>query len=999
MNPFLKKISAVAFGLVLSFAMAFSAQAQHHISVKLVDAQNGEALSFATVSITAGRSGQPKYVLTDTEGRATLEKVKNGTYTFKAELLGYETYTKEIKVENKNLDLGEIKMTVDAQFLDAATVTATGNPIIIKKDTVEYNAGAYHLSDNDMLVDLLRKLPGIEVSEDGTITSNGETINKITIGGKTFFLDDPQLASQNIPAKLVEKVKVVKKKSEQAEFTGIDDGEEETVIDLSVKPGMMHGVFGNAMAGGGHDIPSAPLTFNDGDWRWQSAFMGGRFRDDSQISIILNGNNTNNRGFNDMSGSMMNSMMGGGGGMGRGMGGFGRGGNGITTSWMGGVNGNWDLLDNKMELGGNYLYNGTITDVSEISDKQTFLDDYTLVSHNEGSSRRFTDGHRFGMRLEHKFSENTSILFQPQFNFGRGNYNQTSVFNTEREEDGASTPTNEGFTINSGDNRNWQTRGFLLFRQRLGIPGRTLSVNGDWNLSNNFLDGYNQSLTNTYTAGAATAELVNQRIDQSSLSRSLGSRIVYTEPLGNYFYLEGSYNIRWSKSESTKDVYNSGGVPYSFTMTPPSMLFDPNGELKDDTYSNEIINRSLTQNFGLAFMYQKEKLRAQLGASAIATDTYNYTNGKEYDPGRIWNFAPRAMLFYDFNDNSNVRLFYWGRSAQPSTSQLMPVMDNSNPLSMSLGNPYLTPYFSHGLRSDLEYSQKKIFFTARLHLEGNYTQSPITNAVWYDTAGRSYSFPVNGEDTFNGSVRLMINSPIARSKFTISNMTRASYSKSGSYIGKSSLDMSSYFNANDEFDYEAFHTNYFVGNNFSSSWDNDFQANTTRSLTLVERLRASYRGDNLEVMLSGRTRFSKPWYTVQAEVDPTWANQISASFNWTVSRTLGLEIGTDADYNWYRGYTTDQPSELVWNANISIPVIKRQATIALKAYDLLDMAKNLTVTDTENYHSEVRNNTLGRYVILSFTWRFGNFGKAGEQMRSRMGGGPGGMMGGGRRPF
>ena len=993
MNPFLKKIAAVAFGLVLSFAMAFSAQAQHHISLRLVDEQSGDALSFATVSITSTRGGQPKYVLTDTEGKAVLDKVKNGSYNLKAELLGYQTYTSEVKVDNKNVDLGDIKMKVDAQYLEAATVTATGNPIIIKKDTVEYNAGAYHINDNDMLVDLLRKLPGIEVSEDGTITSNGETINKITIGGKTFFLDDPQLASQNIPAKLVEKVKVVKKKSEQAEFTGIDDGEDETVIDLSVKPGMMHGVFGNAMAGGGHDIPSAPLKFSDGDWRWQSALMAGRFRDDSQISVILNGNNTNNRGFNDMSGSMMSSLMGGGGGMGRGTGGFGRGGNGITTSWMGGVNGNWDLFDDKMELGANYLYNGSVNEVTEVSDKQTFLEDYTLVSHNEGSSRRFTDGHRFGVRLEHKFSENTSILFQPQFNFGRGSYNQVSSFETERDVNGVADPTNNGFTLNTGDNNNWQTRGFLLFRQRLGIPGRTISVNGDWNLSNNTIDGFNQSLTNTFSAdGTSTAEFVNQRIDQSSLSRALGSRIVYTEPLGNYFYLEGSYNIRWSKSESIKDVYNSGGAPYTYTLDPPSMVFNPTGELKDDTYSNEIVNRSLTQNFGLAFMYQKDKIRAQLGASAIATDTYNYTNGKEYDPGRIWNFAPRAMLFYDFNDNANVRLFYWGRSAQPSTSQLMPVMDNSNPLSMSLGNPYLAPYFRHGLRSDLEYSQKQIFFTARLHVEGNYTQNPITNAVWYDMAGRSYSFPVNGKDTFDGSVRLMINAPIAKSKFSIFNMTRASYSKSGSFIGKSSLDMSSYFNANDEFDYEAFHTNYFVGNTtlFADTWDRDFQDNTTRSLSIVERLRATYRGDNLEVIFGGRTRFSKPWYTVQAEVDPTWANQLNASINWTVSRTLGLEIGTDADFNWYRGYTTEQPSELVWNAKISLPVIKRQATIAIRAYDILDQAKNLTVMDTENYHSEVLNNTLGRYVILSFTWRFGNFGKAGEQMRNR------GMMGGGR---
>ena len=423
------------------------------------------------------------------------------------------------------------------------------------------------------------------------------------------------------------------------------------------------------------------------------------------------------------------------------------------------------------------------------------------------------------------------------------------------------------------------------------------------------------------------------------------------------------------------------------------MQYIDKGETKDDTYSNSIVNKSFSQNIGLAFMYQREKLRAQLGMSAVPTDTYNNTNGETYE-NHVWNFAPRAMLFYDFNDNSNVRLFYFGRSSQPSTSQLMPVMDNSNPLSMSLGNPYLRPYFNHGMRSNLEYSIKQKFFTARLNMDGNYTQAPITNAIWYDVNGRSYSFPVNGEDTFSGNVRLMINAPIAKSKFTISNTTRVSYSKSGSYIGRASLNMDGYFKENDEFDYKKFHDAYFDGNHFGNAWDNDFQANTTRSLSLMERLRATYRSDNLEVILGGRTRFSKPWYTVQAQVDPTWANQVSASLKWTVNYQLGLEIGTDADYNWYRGYTTEQPSELVWNATASIPVFKRMGTISLKAYDILDQAKNLTVTDTENYHQEVRNNTLGRYVILSFTLRFGNFGKAGEQMRNRMGPGRGPMGGG-----
>ena len=973
--------------VALFTALTLSAQ-NYKVSLQLQDSVTGEAVGFATVSL-APEKGQHKYTLSDDSGKAVIEKLRAGKYTLKAELMGYLPYEKVLDIK-ENVDLGVVKMDQDRQVLDAASVSAVGNPIVIKKDTVEYNASSFKISDDNMLVDLLKKLPGIEVAEDGSITSNGETITKITIEGKTFFLDDPQLATQNIPAKLVEKVKVVKKKSEQAEFTGIDDGEDETVIDLSVQKGMMNGVFGNVMAGGGHDLPSQSKSMND--WRWQGAFMGGRFTEKSQLSIIANANNTNNRGFNDLAGSMMGNMMGGGGMMGRGMGGWG-GNNGITTSWMGGVNGNWDLLGDKMQLGANYLYNGSIIDVKESTYKETYRDDgSTLISNTDGLSNRFTDGHRFGVRLEHKFSENTSILFQPQFNFGRGRYTQQSEFDTDtRLADGTENKTNSGFTNNTGDNRNWSTNGFLLLRQRLGLPGRTISLNATWRLSNNVLNSLNQSLTNTAfdASGNPTAGTeVNQRIEQSSKSQSVGARLVYTEPLGGNFYLEGSYNINYAVSESNKLVYNSGSYDWGtdpFTLGMGALQYTTAGETLDDTYTNKIINRNLNQNIGLAFMYQVETVRAQLGVSAVPTNTYNQTNGKEYK-SNVWNFAPRAMLFYDFNENSNVRLFYFGRSSQPSTSQLMPVLDNSNPLSLSLGNPYLTPYFSHSVRNEWEISNRQTFFSLRINVQGGMVQNPIVNASWYDINGRQYSFPVNGHNSWNGSVRIMLNAPIAKSNFSISNMTNASYSKSGSFVGKSSLDMSSYLTS-DNFDYEKFHQDYFE--NGSTLWNDNFLDNTTRNLSVTERIRLTYRSDAIEVTASGRTRVSKPWYTVQEAVAATWNNQVSGSFKWTIGQS-GVEIGTDANYNWYNGYTTPQDPQFVWNANVSVPLFKRQATLSLRAYDILDQAKNLRVSITDNYYQETLNNTLGRYIMLSLTWRFGSFG--GQNGNRRMG--PPGMGGG-----
>ena len=332
----IKRIIALLVSVLSVSLMA--AQNRGTFTVTLKDSQTDEPVGFATVSLTKSGEQKPyKYALTDSEGHGTIEKVSAGKYMFKAEIMGYKTYTKDVELGG-DFAMGTVKMDQDKQVLDAASVSATGNPIIIKKDTIEYNASSFKTTDNDMLEDLLKKLPGVEVSEDGTVTANGQTITKITIDGKTFFLDDPQLASKNLPAKIIEKVKVVQKKSEQAEFTGIDDGEEETIIDLNIQKGMMNGMFGNVSLGGGHDILDNKTTSfgtNSGDYRYQGGAFIGKFTDKQQISLILNGNNTNNRGFNDLAGNMMSGMRGGGGGMGRGQGGWGGGKmDGPWSRWM-----------------------------------------------------------------------------------------------------------------------------------------------------------------------------------------------------------------------------------------------------------------------------------------------------------------------------------------------------------------------------------------------------------------------------------------------------------------------------------------------------------------------------------------------------------------------------------------------------------------------------------------------------------------------------------------
>ena len=998
----MRKFLSVIVTLLLCVAAA--AQSGRNVSITLTDASTGEPLSFATVSLTpVGASKALKYVLTDENGSAKIEGVKKGKYTLKGELLGYKSYVREVAVESQDVALGQVKVEVDSQVLDAASVSAVGNPIIIKKDTVEYNASSFRTTDNDVLEDLLKKLPGVEVDSDGKITANGKEITKITIDGKTFFLDDPSIASKNIPAKLVEKVKVLEKKSEQAQFTGIDDGEEETVIDLSIKPGMMKGWFGNVMAGGGYDLTAQSLS--DPSWdnaRWQTGALVGRFTDKSQLSVIVNANNTNNRGFNDMAGSMMAAMRGGGGGMGRGAG-YGSG-NGITTSWMGGVNGAYTMLDGDLDLAGNYLYSGSKTDVREDSYQETYQDDGSaLINRSNGFNSTFTNGHRVGIRYEHKFSEKTSLLFEPQFQYNSGHFNQYSTDTTLFREVGATDPylSNKGYTGNDGVNGNWTASGFLLLRQRLNKPGRTISAMTRFSFSQNKLAAYNQSLNQSLISGVWNNSQIDQFYNSRSNSSSVRVRGSYTEPLLEKLFLEISYSYQWARNFSTKDTYNlidDPTVAVENISELPREVFLADEAWKaahfDGTYSNEIRNESQNHQAGATLQYQTKNLRLQFGAQYRPTITDNYTSGHDPYHKVNHNWSPRAMVDWDINDNADFRLDYRGNSSQPSTSQLMPVPDNSNPKAISFGNPYLNPYFNHTLRGRFGYTNRQSFFSIHGHFSASMVQDGIINTTWIEN-GVSYSMPMNGGLTGSANLGFFLNAPIGQSGFSISNFFNSSYSNSKAYVGRTSEVgnlMNYYDKETAQFDYDAFNSEVIKNDKLFADY---FITNRTDNLNVTENLRATYRNDYVEVIIGGRTTFNKPWYTKeivekQENVqNMTWTNAVFGSFQYNARFGLGLK--TDLNYKWYCGYITPQEDEWIWNAQISQLFWKNRFTLALQAYDILGQAKNLYVTDNANYHREVRNNTLGRYIMLSLTFRFGNFNKAGQQMDARMRrGGPGG---------
>ncbi len=961
MNLNLKVAVLLLFAGVSAHAQTWSVKAV------LKDSQSGEAVSFATVSLHNPANGKGvAYELSEENGKVTLTGIKNGKYVFRSELLGYKKFEKSIEVKDADLDLGEIKMSPDATQLEAAKITDRGNPIQMKRDTIAFTASTFKTTDNDMLEDLLKKIPGMEISEDGTITHNGKEISKITIDGKTFFLNDPQIATKNLPAKVIDKLKVIEKKSDQAEFTGIDDGEEETILDLSVKPGMMKGLFGNVFGGAGHDIPSTDIA---GDWRWQTGGFVGNFNEDYQISGVFNANNTNNRGFNDLAGSMMGNMRGS--SMGRGQGGWG-GGNGITTSYMAGLNGGTNLLDDKMELSGNYAFNGSERKVEESSDKTTHLEDSDLIYKSNGNSITGTHGHRFGMRMEHKFSENTSLIFEPRLNFGGGSFAERDTTDTYTltTATGSAVKTNDSRKLNSGDNRSLSASGFALLRQKLGVPGRTLTVMGRYGINRNSILGNNYSTTNVYDeTGTPTNTLVNQNYSQEQNSYSAFARATFTQPIVENLYAEANVAYNWNKSVSDKETTDA--------LTGAAVA----------SYSNHITNEFTSEEVGANLLYQKKTFRAQLGFAVIPSKTHNYTqSGAAYKVDTTitrLNWSPTAMLYTDLGENGSARVFYRGWSRTPSTNQLITVADNSNPLAVSFGNPNLAPYFQHNINGDIRYNNKKTYASFNARFDGSYTQDPIVNAHWY-TNGVTYSMPVNGPSSVSLGGNIFANIPLGK-KFTLFNMLRVNWSNSSSYVGKD-INTAKYLKTDGSLDYGLFFADY-------DEIREKLEVNQTKTFGFTERFRFTYRIDALELQASARTRMSHSNYLLAdtSSETTTWNNLVSGNATWTIDQ-IGLSMKGELDYRWYNGYATKQPDEYVFNAEISKQVLKRKGTITLKGYDIFGQAKNLTVSDSSNVHTESLNNTLGRYIILSFAYRFGNFD------RGKMGGGHGGPGGPGGPP-
>ncbi len=915
--------------MVLTLLCTFSVIAQDKIvtvSGTLIDNDTKEPVELAAVQLLSlPDSSQVTGVMSQKQGRFTLPKVKPGKYVLRLSFIGYITQNipLQLTASAPNKSMGTIIMRPDAVMLAEATVVAEAPPVVVKGDTIEYAASAYRVAEGAMLEELVKKIPGAEVSSEGKITLNGKEIKKMLVDGKEFFSDDPQVAMKNLPADMFDKVKAYDKKSDNARFTGIDDGDEEAVLDLTVKKGMKQGWISNFINGLGNKE------------RYEFKAMGSRFKDDASFSIVGNMNNTNGRGFSEFGDA----------GQGR----DGGAGDGIAAAKSIGIN--YAKETKKLQVGGNVQYGYTDADAHRTSATEEFLGDgNSTFKDSENASRRKRHDARFDFRFEWRPDTLTNIVFTP-----RGSYSktETSRWSNSYEENHLG-PVNSGNSVSSSDGDNMNINGSLQIYRRLNSKGRNVSLRATFGYTDSGSDAFSYSESYFYK-NDSTSE-TNRYTDRSSDNKEWSVSASYTEPVFKNHYLQLEYRYEHQKRMSQSLVYDSI-VKYPYPEYMERGYSDYLSSRVENNYDNHSVNLSLRANY--------TKLRYNFGVgitpqSSLSASPIGPNSGKNVEQNVV-NWAPSAMLRYEFTKQHQLMLRYRGRSSAPSAEDLQEVIDVSDDKNKRYGNPNLKPSFTHNLNMFYRNYIPTTMQSVTMNFNYQNSVNSVTNKMTYDPSNGARIYQrvnINGNWSMNGG--LGFNTPLKNKKFTISTNTNGSYSDQVSYTSVEGKNA-------------------------------DQVLSTTHSLSASQRLTGSYRCDLFDISLNGRiayglTRNGTNTKNNRETYDYTFGGETNVNLPWR------FFINTDLNCRFKEGYAGDfNNNEIIWNAQISKNLFKKsQGTIRLKVYDILGQQTSMSRTISESSMTDTNSNILGSYVMAHFVYRFNSMGG------KREGSGRRGMDGGGR---
>lgn len=909
------------------------------ITGRIIDS-TGESLTGASVQIVSLPDSIRKgYQIAGENGDFKFSGLKPGKYLLITNMTGMDDDSRpiEIKKDDENIDLGKIKLIESAVLLKEAVVTAVKAAVVAKQDTIEFNADSYHTAQNATVNDLLKKLPGVEVDNDGSITSNGKSITKILVNGKEFFGDDPQMATKNLPSNMVDKIQVVDRKSDLARLTGVDDGEEETVINLTVKKDMNNGWFGNVSGGYGTDD------------RYQASFIVNNFRDGNQITLLGGMNNINERGFTD-----------------RGMGRFSSfGGNGgINVSQRLGLNFNVGK-EEIFRVGGNVLYSHTDRKSTSRTATQFLFPD--SVSYQDAGSRSRDKGHNINsdFRLQWNIDPQNTVEFRPRLsiNFRESNKNDSSLL---RAGDPELTKVNRNINAQTNKGTSVETSGNLIYNHKFANrPGRSISFHTQYSFSNTRQRATTWSDIAYYLLNDED-ELIYRFIDNHTWSNAIQGRLTWTEPIGDSQkgnFINIAYRIRYQWNNSDKSTYNLGEPNDPDYFMPPYMSNVPEGAEFDESLSNSFRNKFFTQELQVGYKKVSKTLNLDAGLmfAPASSKSEDLINSARNIPKRwVMNVSPYANIRYKFGTNSSLRANYRARTSQPSMSQLQPVADVSNPLNIIIGNPDLKPTFTQTINlhfNDFRLSSQQSIFAM---VNTSFALNSVVSKTITDreTGGRTTTYSnVNGN--FNIFGMAMITRPFANRKWRFNVRMNVRYLTTPGYI------------------------------------NGDF--NKTNNLGLSPAAGLTFSSDIFQMTVNPNYSYSNVTNSLPQQPNRT-THSYGFFSDASLYLPFGLELNTDLRFSNSTGYSQGYDSkQWLWNAQISYSFLSdKSLTFAVRAYDILGQKKNISrsVGTSSIVDSEV--NDLTRYVMFSLTWTFNtlrkkNKGPNGENMFM-----PGPPPGGGR---
>ncbi len=909
-------LTLAAAGSLLAGAGAWAATVKGVIVEK-----NGDPLAGTSVQLIAmPDTVQKGYMFSGAEGEFTFNNIATGNYILLASMVSMEDGVRkfDIKSASDTIDLGKIVMNDDAIMLDEAVVTAVKAAVVAKQDTIEFNAGSYHTGVNSTVNDLLKKLPGVEIGSDGSITSNGKSVTKILVDGKEVFGDDPQMATKNLPSNMVDKVQVVDRKSDLARLTGVDDGEEETVINLTVKKDMTNGWFGNVSAGYGTDK------------RYQGSFVVNNFFNGNQITILGGLNNINENGFTD-----------------RGRGRFRDFGsdNGISVAQRLGVNFNVGK-DEIFRVGGNVLYSHN--DRTAISRTSTQYLYPNSVNIQDAESNLRDRGHNLNsdFRLQWNIDEQNTIEFRPRFNF---NFRESSSdsHSTLREGDAEQTEINLNTNDQTNRGTSYEISGNLIYNHNFAShPGRSFSVQGQYTFSDTRQKSTTWSNIIYYLMHDEDEELYRY-LDNRSWSNSVEGRLTWTEPLGDVTrgnFLNIAYKAKYQWSNADKFTYSLPLPEDVENFVLPEFDAVPADATFESALSNSFRNRFFSQELQVGYKKVNRSLNLEAGllfapASSMSEDLIDESRNI---PRRwVWNVSPYANVRWKLGQQTALRANYRARTSLPSMTQLQPVADVSDPLNIIVGNPDLKPTFTQNIGiffNDYQVSSQQSVFAV---LNASYALNTVVARTITDatTGGRTTTYS-NADGNFNIFGMGMITRSLTNRHWRFNARLNARFGSTPGYINGS--------------------------------------FNRTGNLSLSPSAGMTYSCDIFQMSVNPTYSFGNVTNTLP---DQPSRSTHAYGFNTDASLYIpfGLELTTDLAFSKSTGYSQGfNSSQWLWNAQLSYSFLSdKSLTAAVRAYDILGMKKNIMRSTGANTIIDSEYNDLTRYVMFSLTWNFNTFSRKG----------------------